>query len=385
MPMQSSRDRFTPVDGMRGLAAIMVVFGHAYQATGSPYPNTLLPLVLFGNSGVDLFFVISGFCLFYPLTKPGSAPNWPLFYRRRARRLLPPYYAALAAVVGLPLLIEPPMRALGVPVGPMGVTPWHQIWTHALFVQTLFPDTFYALNGPLWSLSIEWQFYLAFPLAVLLLRALRWRGVALIGIATVAYRIGINASALGAQRWPVDVADLFLSRWVEFALGMLVALYVRRRGDRPPAVGRELSDLAGLIGIYFLGSYLLYGPLGQYPYPDKDLLNSVFWAPVLAMACRRGSLIGRLFSWPPIVWLGIISYSLYLTHLPLLFSLGPIVNGAGFGQPATLLVMCATGTPLCLGCAALFFHVFERPFLNHPRPLSAPRARSAQGEVGGMA
>jgi peptidoglycan/LPS O-acetylase OafA/YrhL len=372
----SKRTRFAAIDGLRGLAALAVVLGHVYESVGSPYPDHLLSIAFFLNSGVDLFFVISGFCLFYPLTSPGSKANWRVFYFRRARRLLPPYYVALAAVIVLPLLVEPALRRLGLPVTPVSWAPWRQIWTHALFLHTLFRDTYYNLNGPLWSLALEWQFYLAFPLAVFLLRRLGWRAVILIGMITVGYRVVVTAIVPGVQQWNVDIVDLFPSRWLEFVLGMLVALQVRRRGQQAISRSSELLDIAGIFCLYFLAAFILYGPLAHYPYPQEDLLDSLLWSPLLLLACTTGTIFARIVAHPVLVWLGIRSYSLYLIHLPILFSLGPLVAQANLGQPASLIVMATVGIPLSLICTALFFQLFERPFLNAPD--TAPVRKAAR-------
>jgi peptidoglycan/LPS O-acetylase OafA/YrhL len=365
-----SQVRFEAIDGLRGLASLMVVLGHVYEGDGSPYQDHLLSTILFFAGGVDLFFVISGFCLFYPLTKPGAVPRWATFYRRRARRLLLPYYAAMVFVILSPLLVEPLMARLGIAVTPVGWPDWRQLWTHAVFLHTLFPDTYFSFNGPLWSLAIEWQFYLAFPLAVLLVRYLGWRGVALIGLLTVSYRIVINDSALGANTWPIDVVHLFPSHWLEFALGMLVALRLRAFGERRISRWREIGDIAGIVWLYIVASYVLYGPALQYPYPVKDLLYGAIWAPIVWLACVEHTITWRLFSNRVLVWLGIRSYSIYLIHLPMLFGLGNTVSRMHLGEPQSLIVMAALGVPLVLATGAVFFELFERPVL---RPAAAGR------------
>ena len=351
----------------------MVMWGHVYEGDGSPYQDHLLSVVLFFAGGVDLFFVISGFCLFYPLTKPEVRPRWRTFFARRGRRLLPPYYAAMGVVILSPLIAEPLMARLGIPVSPVGWPDWRQVWTHALFLHTLFPDTYFAFNGPLWSLAIEWQFYLAFPLAVWLIRRGGWRGVALIGLLTVSYRLLINNDRLAANTWPVDTIHLFPSHWLEFALGMLIALYLRHRKAGRIGRLREAGDIIGLIWIYIVASYVLYGPALLYPYPVKDLLYSVLWAPVVFLACVDATITKRLFSHPVLIWLGVRSYSIYLLHLPILFGLGQTVSSMHLGEPKSLLVMTGLGVPLVLASAAVFFELFEKPFLNTPLPAQSQR------------
>ena len=183
---------------------------------------------------------------------------------------------------------------------------------------------------------------------------------------TVTYRLLINSTTLGAHSWQIDVIDLVPSRWFEFALGMLVALRVRALAGRSVNMGQELCILLGVIWLFLVGSYVLYGPLELYPYPTKDLLYAASWSSIVYLACVNRSLVSRVFANPMLVCLGTISYSLYLIHLPLLFSLGPLVAAAHLGEPGSLIAMAGLGLPLAIACAALFFHLFERPFLRTP-------------------
>lgn len=364
----SNRSHLLPADGLRGMAALMVVLGHVYAAAGYPYLaiGAVAGTLDFMHSGVDLFFVLSGFCLYYPLTRAGSRRDWREFFRRRARRLLPPYYVAVAAVILLPFVVAPVARTLGLVVVPATWPSWHQVWTHLFLIHTFSTDTFYGLNGPFWSLGIEIQFYLAFPLAVWIVHRWGWRGVCLIGAIALAYRMAVISGTLFIYQ-PVDVPDIFLSRWLAFALGMLVALQVRHAPQVRHDFRREMSDLGGAICLFLLAAYLLYGPARQWPYPPKDVLFAGLYSVVLYTACSSGSFIGGLLAHRVPVWLGRISYSLYLVHLPIVFSLGPSVMAWHLGLLTGLLAMTAVCVPIALAGAALFFHLFERPFLNPPR------------------
>jgi len=341
----------------------MVVLGHAYEGAGSPNADVFLPLILFGNSGVDLFFAISGFCLYYPYTG-GRGPNWQTFYYRRVRRLMPPYYAAIAVIVVLPMVIQPVVAKLGLQADPVSWANGRQVLVHLLCLQTLWHDTYYNLDGPLWSLGIEWQFYFVFPVAVWLVAKLGWRALVLFSIVALGYRAGVASNFPSSAQWTFDIADLFPSRWVEFVLGMIVAIAIRRSRSSRGSRAHEVLDLTGIVSLYFAASFFLYGPLNQYPYPAKDLLNAFFWSPILLFACREDTLVSKVFSSKVLIWLGVRSYSLYLIHLPILFSIGDLIGHDHLGEPATLLAMFGLGVPLSLACTAVFFHVFERPFIS---------------------
>lgn len=362
--MAADKGRIATVDGLRGLAIALVLLTHVHQALGYPYIQyaSIFATVDFLRSGVDLFFVLSGFCLFYPLTKPGSRPNWPSFFRRRARRLLPPYYAAIAVLILLPFLIEPAAHRLGLVTSPYQFPDWHQVWTHLLIVHPFFSDAFYGLDSPLWSLGVEMQFYLAFPLAVWLVFRLGWRGVAVLAACTLGYRALVGSSALAGL--PIDLNELFPSRWLEFGLGMLVAMQIRRAGNAPLSRRRELFDLVGTVTAYLIAAYFLYGPLDNYPYAHKDLLFSAGWAAVLYLTCSRGTVLAGMFAAAPLVWLGTISYSVYLIHFPIIFSLAPTVAAMHLSNTMNMVVLSLVALPVVLVCSAVFFHFVERPFLN---------------------
>jgi peptidoglycan/LPS O-acetylase OafA/YrhL len=161
---------------------------------------------------------------------------------------------------------------------------------------------------------------------------------------------------------------------------MLVALQIRHTEGGHIPRGWELLDLAGLICLYLLACYFLYGPLNGYPYPTKDLLNACLWCPILLIACSGGTLVDRAISNRVLVWLGVRSYSIYLIHLPLIFALGGLIARNNLGQPAAFLTLCGVGLPLTLAAAAVFFEIFERPFLNAPREqIQAGEVRRRQG------
>lgn len=347
---------------------MLVLFGHIYAAANYPYLSlTWVSGTLdFLHSGVDLFFVLSGFCLYYPLTKPGALPNWRQFYQRRAQRLLPSYYVALGAVVVLPFVIEPVARGLGLVVSTPAWPSWQQVWMHLLLIHTLSTDTFFGLNGPFWSLGIEVQFYLAFPLAVWLMARLGWRGGALIALACVGYRVLILALPLPIYR-PFDFPDLWISRWLGFGLGMIVARQVREQGSDRVSAARELFDLGGVAVCYLVAAYLLYGPYQSWPFQPKDLLFAGAYAVILRIVCREGSWSGQLLSSRVPVWFGLVSYSLYLIHLPIVMVLAPTVLAWHLGEIPALLAMGIVCMPVVVLCTWVFWYLFERPFLNVPR------------------
>ena len=395
--MAQDRTRLAPVDGMRGLAAAMVLLHHIHLAAGSPALIAGLGLT-FGylKTGVNLFFVLSGFCLFYPYTRQGVPFVARTFFRRRIRRILPPYYAAIAVVVLLPFLIEPIAARLGFLVTKPTLPSWTQLWTHLLMLHTFSADTFLGIDGPFWSLAVETQFYLVFPFAAWLVLRFGPRGVGVIALITLAYRLEVHviahahasgATLAGNNSGLVILVNFFLGHWLEFAFGMLVALLVRRRAVRALPLPLELSALAIVLALYLCAQvYITLGPPDRWLPPVADTLLGLSFSLLLLLACVRGSWTGRLFAHRLPVWLGTISYSLYLIHLPILLSLGPTIRAWHLADGATVLLVGLIGVPIVLACAAIFFQVIERPFLTPARPavdLPAPTPAPSASTLSG--
>lgn len=399
MAIPAHRQRLAPVDGLRGLAALMIVTYHIFLMSTNDRLGPIDFTFVFLRSGVDLFFILSGFCLFYPLTGPEATPDWRAFFVRRARRILPPYYAALAALLLLPYLIEPVARWCGLFVTPPTWVSSEQLVTHLALVQTLFPNTFWGITGPFWSIGVEAQLYLVFPLAAWLVLRHGWRGVALMAGASVVYRaaVGIHAGATpllalvqGGNTLFPEQTNLFLGRWLEFGAGMLIALLVRRTGPRHLSGRVEAGAVAGAFCLY-AGAQLYQfhlDPADRWPPPIVDLLLSLAFGTILLLACTRGSRCGRALAQPQLVWIGTISYSLYLLHYAILQSVSPYVVALHLSRAGSYLALGVLGVPLAIACAAVFHQLFERPFMIQKRSTREPAdARSgpvalavAQGE-----
>jgi peptidoglycan/LPS O-acetylase OafA/YrhL len=400
-----AQQEIAALDGLRGLAILLVVVHHLggyFTLWSASWPA---PLAQFANSGwmgVHLFFVLSGFLLFLPYARAiVSGNSWPSirqFYRRRALRILPVYVAFLGLGL-LPLLLvtgwPPQMVRAFVPV--------------VLLLQNMdtpaghFVDLF---NSSLWTLAIEWQFYLLLPaiaagFAWLACRARRtWLSLAfglavLVGLglathvpATLAhYSLGYvqPQDAPGALGWAIRLLYGIKGRYIEeFALGMGVAVaYVaflgphahrQRAGSvrthlsaglrRRIVVSGVLVACAGLLACHVWGwSAGRYDPLGNWRWPAQGIAGwlwtlggewttALCWCVLLAAVLLSQSYQGTLaqvFAWPPLRALGIISYSVYIWHAWLIVLL----------RPMTWVVV-----PAILAVGAGSYYLIERPFLQ---------------------
>jgi peptidoglycan/LPS O-acetylase OafA/YrhL len=296
------------LDGLRGLAIVAVIAFHAFDAP------------LGGFYGVDLFFVLSGFLITTLLLEEHDRVGGISlrdFYRRRAYRLLPGLFAVLATYAAL--MVAAPTALSQVAAGGLYA---------ANFV---IASGSHFLDGtpfvPYWSLAEEEQFYLLWPLVLVLLLQRRVResrvawALALLVIALVAYRSGLALAGASATRLyyaPDTHAD-------GLVLGCLFAL-LRRRGLRIP-------ELAGWLGLaVLLVAFALPSLTGGFAFGLAPV--SIAAALVTGAVLEQGRL-SRCFSLRPLVWLGLISYSLYLWHF---FCLELFDWRAQFALPVALVV-----------------------------------------------
>jgi len=200
-------------------------------------------------TGVQLFMVLSGFCLFWPLCKSADALahwDWKEYGWRRLRRIVPPYYAAIIYAAVLPMVLVLIFRMLGMRANwqPMP-TAW-QLIAHLLFIHTLFPGTWAGITGAFWSLGLEAQFYVVFPLVIFAFRKWRFRVIAAMIVSSVLFRAIIGLVIPTQMKvWEIVLSISFLAHWMQFATGMLVAWLVakdwregRERGVWTGAAGR---------------------------------------------------------------------------------------------------------------------------------------------------
>jgi len=350
--------RIAHVDGLRGVAIGMVLFWHVSGRFDFAWLRIdhmrFTPLFLHGYEGVDLFLVLSGFCLAQPALyrRARGDLDWfrpSVFFARRIVRILPSYYVALAASVGLALLVSHlhrPQLAQLFPVPHLA-----DVIVHVLLLQN---NTRYALtiNSPFWSLGLEWQWYWVFPL--LLAGLLRWP------------RLIVSGCAILGMVWTfLSLSGVMLPTHVfEFSCGIAAAYAMAY--DRVPTQ-RVLVTL-------FVGSLLLLA-LAPLPYIHPQDRASLIWrlthpveilglaqsllgvtAAALILLGVRIHVVSLVLSWRPLVFLGLISYSVYLIHIPLLqltLTLAP--------HELPMAVRVIAAIVIALVVSAFFHRIVESP------------------------
>ena len=367
------RQHVAYLDGLRALAALFVVLAHcSYQANFAAMrlPGALravIHLLSFGHYAVDVFIVLSGFCLALPVVRgDGDLRGGALkFFGKRARRILPPYFFALGFSL---LLIE---LAIGYKTGTLWdislpVTAKGLI-THLLLVQDLFQDTTSKINYSLWSISVEWRIYFLFPLFVLLRRRFGSVPVAVVAVVASYVLLFVGHRTLGTiLDFEGDgLTPQFLGL---FALGMLAADVSYGTALAPWL--RRPTATPWLLALTTLGMVaasevpLWHGAALPPAYAD---LFVGLWAASLLVAASNVQItwLDRMLSWRPLVFIGTFAYSIYLLHAPLIQLLWQYVFVPLQNRPVSMfLALSLVGTPLIVGVSYLFFLCCERPFLN---------------------
>ena len=352
--------RFPFLDGMRGLAALCVVFFHGYLiarwqcgALPTAYSWAAFPFQ-FGRSAVGVFIVLSGFVLALPILKAGGTFDAVAFARKRARRILPPYYVAVLlglAVCSSPIAASPQVWAS---VFQPAFHP-EVLWSHLFLVHNLKPELAYRINISVWSLATEVQIYVVFALLLLPL----WRrfgiglAVAVAWVLGIAVTLAFPSTRIGAP-WYLGL----------FSLGMLAA-QIRLRPEMAPKWARlPWRRVAALLWGGFFACVIPWQASG-FDTQDAVADVTIFYDTLLGFATAASILAGcdgaRFFERPAFQGLGTISYSLYLTHAPLMGALGWACWSLRLGPWMTTLVLYALGVPLSLRFAKLFYKVIEAP------------------------
>jgi len=384
--------RLRGIDALRGAAALGVVFFHAVEQGTKVLPNNLfqypIRLVQFGSSfgyiGVFLFFVISGFCIHLQWARTKAAGIEPeirfgSFWKRRIRRLYPPYLITLL----LFLLLA---------AGTAGLNLTHffvyDLGMHLLMLHNLDPNTCYTINGVFWTLAIEEQLYLAYFL--LLFLRIRWGwGITL----TVCLLARLGWMVFGNVVWlktgfGIPVPESAAAHWFNWALGamgveVMFGLIKLRGWSRDLRLATVLIVTASALSFYLpviSKDTLLHNPgwflihplwgLGFFIVVNRVVLAEQSWL----REAKLPSLVSLFAT------LGIFSYSIYLTHELVIMQSWRWIN-PGWLQLANVFVVIVPATIIF---AWIFFWFCEKPFMvRRVRPEKTLPAWTTQPSTAG--
>lgn len=367
MSEQKTRAEYYPaLDGLRAIAVIGVILYHA----GMPWMRG-------GFLGVESFFVISGFLITSLLLADWSANgriNLKKFWQRRARRLLPAFYTAILGVLVFVVLFLPDeitrLRPDLLPALTF-LTNWQYIFTNQSYFEAAGRPP---LLRHLWSLAIEWQFYMIWPLVCMGLFRLRKPLTIALALA------GAAASSLwmAAQFLPdADPSRIYYgtdTRATGLLIGAALALFLSARSA--PGAKNKLLDVAGLIALAVLVmAYAQLDELNTALYRGGFFAISALTAVCVAASTQNATgWMARLLGASPLRWVGLRSYGLYLWHWPVFALTRPLVDVPLEGLPLFALRIAIT-----LALTELSYRFIETPVRKGALGRAWAALRAAQG------
>jgi peptidoglycan/LPS O-acetylase OafA/YrhL len=341
------------IDGVRGLAALGVLVFHVWLYRDNRHHgarHALVDHLLFSlNVGLILFFVLSGFLLYRAYARAAvqgtGLPSTTDYARRRIKRIVPAYYACGLGCV-----------ALYATIGPDDILPAvRELPAFAVFAQNYSLNTLMQLNPVLWTLSVEAAFYVALPL-------IAWaaRGRASFLLALVAVGIGFNV--LDQTVFNSEIPGKTLPAYIGiFAIGMLAALALERRNTSLTPASTWMCMLLGVAIVILRAAWT------ESPVLFDPLLRSAALAPLSALgfglviaaaAEGRGPAVAWL-RWRPLAYAGLVSYGLYLWHVPVIL----VLNERG-ALPTALLPRLGMVLAITLAIATVSWRLIEQPLLR---------------------
>jgi peptidoglycan/LPS O-acetylase OafA/YrhL len=374
--------RVATIDGLRGIAILAVVWYHVWQVSWQsavvPLVNvSLQPIAETGFLGVDLFFFISGFVLMLPYAHAhltgAPRPSLRHFASRRFLKIVPSYVLAIAVMI-----------AAGIQTYAHWSDAVRDVGFHLLFIHDWFGVTNGSIDSVMWSLGAEAQFYVLFPLLVLVfVRAPLLTTAALFAVGN-AWRIWCMFSNHYFYAQKLEQLPAYVDF---FAAGMLCAFaYVAIATRRPQLAEQRWAftalSIAGFVALWLIVANC-YDHRGDNPWPETWKIE---WRSVLALAflaTALGSLFAvrayqRVLANPALLFLAAISYNLYLWHQPLARMLvklhvPPYWTEDPHFDPQWMFAFAFVALPVALGVAALITYGFEQPILRLGRRRRATR------------
>ena len=368
------RSRFSTqlpgLDGLRAVACLMVFAVHFSQIThlrGSYGPFDIARLLENGNSGVALFFALSGFLLSLPYWRAiegkNPLPSTPRFLLRRAARIAPAYFFCLTALIIANRLWE------------------EDAWLpdallHYAFAFNFFDATIFSINPPFWTVAVEVQFYLLLPLIFFVVRPLPFAKavwcVALLALGAYAAHWAVMrhmaASQMPGTEASPALAYSVLAHLPHFLFGVVTAwLFVRRNlttwtPSQDSAPAREVALwIAIVLVLVVLGTSaddILQTPYGRYNFPYVPLL---FCLVILLTPLTTTGVV--LFDNPPMRGVGAVSYGVYIYHLPVLHIVARLMQKYALNPRDDWFLFGATSLAATLTLATASYWIIERPIL----------------------
>ena len=354
------------LDGIRGLAAMAVFAVHLEQNSvidGNLGPISLQQLCINGRTGVAMFFLLTGYFLAGPLwSRPVEqrlSRTLGDFWKRRAAKLIPLYWSVLFAL-----------------------TVFNRSWStsddrwdlliHAAFLQNAWPSTLYSISEPMWAIAVIGQYYAFFWIVTALLGylgCLTNRSLYLVfgGLMSIGWGLNYVVAGTGTFDNPDNMLVWQHSLPIHlpiFALGAVLAAFGKRSAPSPLADRSwDVAAAAAAIGLIFVLGTSLVDALqwrgGRYGYPIVPGMLAI-----ILYAATCGGWAQRILSWRPLVALGLISYGVYLLHLPILRLTKRVLATNGMDHPSAMLLAVVSLGATCV-VAWIITICIEVPLRRH--------------------
>lgn len=364
---KSSPQHYPFLDGIRGIAILWVFLfhslGESYGWNHFPWrgwlrsfdePRSLVllfPLSL-GGLGVAIFFAVSGFCIHLSHVR-NREKGWRYFFHRRFFRIYPAYLAAILIFFFL--------------------WPWHNyslysptsfksIIAHLFGVHNLYIHTKFDINPSMWSIGTELQLYAVYPLLLIVMSKLGW-GYGLIAMLVFELFVKAIGSGITEDRQSLQMFALSNSPfafWFSWAIGAYVAQNsIIERRESFKWVDFRVLILLNLAAV-------LYKPLAFASFPLIAFATAVAIDRYIAKRWHSIKLPFGRTVWNHLTWLGIISYSVYLVHQPILAQAGNLLAKLGLPQNSPVIEMttCVLLYPLIVIFAYGLYRLIEIPFIR---------------------
>lgn len=374
------RSHASVLTGLRGVAALWVVAYHVWALAGhnpvlvpiAGWNVKLTPFFGTGWAGVQIFFVLSGFLLSLPFAQWQAGlrekPSLGRYLFRRIARVYPAYYVQLVILLGVAHFLGQPNP----------ISNFESLWRHLLMLFVPLPVGTTPINGVWWTLPIEFMFYLALPLIASLLAPRRW-WLLLTGmlLSMWLWRVATIIS-LGSEPIPVRVLMSYQlpGAMDSFGMGMLGAMLHVQQGAVSSWLTRHRSGLAALSLVIVLCCvyWIQFKVKGYWNHSlifySWTTIYSFAVLLVLLAGVKGSPIVNRLFGNSVIVFAGVISYSVYLWHFPLLQWLN---RAAMFRHLENyrfhLLLLVTVSTTILV--ASVSYALVERPFIRLRRQRDA--------------
>jgi peptidoglycan/LPS O-acetylase OafA/YrhL len=407
----SSGENLAYLDGVRAIAVAMVVVFHSWYLSGTPDVQTslpwsgrvvdLTPFLLSCGSGIDLFFVLSGFLLsqrwFVADFEERPRPAIGRYIRLRLLRIVPAYYCCIFLLL---LFFTPTFFPSS------AIFSWRGIGvlaSYLLFLHYLVPFTsgYYSMDGSLWTLTIEMLFYLTLPFAVVLFLRRRWLvtlpiavGVTLLwaylckdALAPIVHAYQATVSAYGVTEPTVRffLHEQFPGHFAEFGFGIVLAnLVIRKRLDfrmgglLRSATGAWAAKAYFVVGVAVI--LLSMDKIGRgsalFSFYLREISLPLGFALMLAGIIWGGPWLRGLFGVAPLQFIGIIGYSLFLWHFPVVMLLNRFPQIAALPPTQRFPHVLWHTTIAVIPISIASFLLVEKPFLlrGRQRQPAAPRS-----------